>query len=76
MQVEVYRIEELHALAVGVIEHLADGVEPDGQLAILLDLVALVAPVGSQSLLCDLVHPLATYLHLDPLGVGAEDGQV
>ena len=76
VETEVNGIEKLHPLRVGVVEYFTDRVEPDFQLVVFLDDIALVSPVGSESLLGDIVHSLTTYLYLDPLCIGSQYGEM
>ena len=72
----MYRVEELHPLRVRVIEDFADGIQPDLQLVVFFDYISLVAPVGSEPLLGDLIHPTTTDLYFDPLRIRAQYREV
>ena len=63
-----------HLQAVGVLQRGTDAVEPVVESALALH--ALVAPVGSQTFLCHLVHPFRADLHFHPFLFGAEYGDV
>ena len=67
----VHRLET----AVGMLQHLADAGQPLVHAALSLT-DALIAPVGCDAALCYLVHALRAYLHLDPLVLRAQDGDV
>ncbi len=56
VETEMYRVEELHPLRVGVIEDFANSIQPDLQLVVFFDYVSLVAPVGSEPLLFYIVY--------------------
>ena len=70
----MYCVEELHPLRVRVIEDFANSIQPDLQLVVFFDYVSLVAPVGSEPLLGDLIHPTTTDLYFDPLSIRTQHG--
>ena len=73
-------VEELDGVGVGVLDYLADFLEPVvhlevGGLLVRLS-VFLVEPVGRHAPLCDGVHPLGTDLDLHPGASGRHHGEV
>ena len=72
----MYRVEELHPLRVRVIEDFADGIQPDLQLVVFFDYVSFVAPVSSEALLGDLIHPATADLYFDPLSIRPQHSEV
>ena len=59
IQIQLDGIQKVHGIGLGVIQYLLDGREPLLQLvfAILLSLASiLVFPMGSKTLLCNIVH--------------------
>ena len=75
-EVELDGIEEVDGVGFGVLEYVLDGLEPDVELRLFVGVAYLVLPVGGETALGDFVHLLAAYLYLDPVAVGAHDGEV
>ena len=71
VETEMDGVKELHTLRVWMIEYLANGIKPCLKLVVFLHGAILIAPVSCQPLFCYFIHPLATDLHLNPLGIGA-----
>ena len=72
VEIHLELVHGLHALR--VLEHRADTREPLVEASLALH--ALIAPVGSHTALGNLVHALGTYLHLHPLLLRTQDGDV
>ena len=72
-EVKLDGIEEIHCVGLWVVEDFLDSREPVVEFRIFinslyarLQSLLLILPVGSEALLCHLVHVVGTYLHLYP----------
>ena len=72
-KVQLNGIEEVHRIWLWIVENLLDGAQPFVQFVLVLRNLALstilVFPVGCQTLLCNLVHAVRAYLHLNPVAL-------
>ena len=79
-EVQLDSIEKVHGIGLWVVEYLLDGAQPVVQLALVLRIFGILAllifPVSSKSLLCHLVHAVASYLHLYPSSLLRHQGYV
>ena len=68
-EVQLDGIEEIHCIGLRVVEYFLYGVQPIVQFSLVLSNLCafLILPVGSKSLLGNLVHTVGTYLNFNPL---------
>ena len=77
IEIELDVVQEVNGIGLRVVQDFFDGLQPLGQLALVLASSALfVLPVGGEALFGHVVHPLTAYLHLYPLAVVAHKGDV
>ena len=76
IEVEFKSIHELDSIGeVACVEHLLDGLEPLVEVGLFL-FACFVFPVSSQALFGDIVHTLATDLHLNPVATRTHNSDV
>ena len=65
-QVELYRVEKIDGVGLGVFENVFDGFQPDVEFRLFVGVSHFVFPMGGESPFGDLVFVLLSNCHRDP----------
>ena len=69
-QIKLDGVEEVHGVGLRVIKYFLDGANPFVEFHVFIGASAFfVFPVSGKALLCDVVHPVRSYLYLYPLSL-------